>query len=341
MIDDQFWPDESEYADFEADELIDADLPAGHRSGYVAVIGRPNVGKSTLMNHFLGQKIAITSAKPQTTRNQLLGILTLPSADYPDMPPAQVIFMDTPGIHQPLHKLGEYLVSTAQNTLLDADLVVWVVDLTEPPTAEDHLVADVLRAAQTAAQRKRQEPTPVIMALNKLDRPIPAKLDEAAALFTDLYPIDGWLAVSATRGDNRPELLAAILAHLPPGPRYFPADQVTDQQTRFVAAELIREAALRILHQEVPHAMAVVVTEFKARHQNLTYISANLVLERASQKGIVIGDQGRTLKKIGQMARPELEKLLDTRVYLDLWVKIRPKWRKNENELRWLGYTKP
>lgn len=329
----------------EADLLFGETLPPDHRSGFVAVIGRPNVGKSTLMNHFLGQKIAIVSHKPQTTRNQLLGILTLPSETDPNLsalcPAAQVVFVDTPGIHDPHHKLGEYLVDTALNAIPDADVVVWLVDATQPPRAEDELVANAIAETQAKATLQGDPPLHVILALNKVDLLSPeqvvANLEQE---FLAWYPADDWLLLSASRGDNRDELLQRIIQALPHGPRYYPEEQVTDQQTRFIVAELIREAALEILHQEVPHALAVYVTEFKPRHEKLTYISANIVIERKSQKGIVIGERGRTLKRIGRRARPQIEDLVGTRVYLDLWVKIRPKWRKKESELRWLGYAR-
>ncbi len=334
------WPDESEYEAGEAAPLFDEELPPEHRSGFVAVVGRPNVGKSTLLNHLLGQKIAITSPKPQTTRNQLLGILTLPASNYPDLPPAQIIFLDTPGIHQPKHKLGEYLVNTALDTIPDADLILWLVDATEPDHPEDQLVAKTLENLQTDLARRGEALAPVLLLLNKIDLLSPEQLAAAAEPFLALYPADSRLAISASRGDNLSELLPEIIRRLPLGPRYYPEDQVTDQQTRFIVAELVREAALKVLHQEVPHALAVQVIEFKLRHENLTYISANLILERQSQKKIVIGEKGATLKKIGQLARPEIEKLVGAKVYLELWVKIRPKWRKKETELRWLGYSK-
>jgi GTP-binding protein Era len=326
--------------EFDPGELFEEALPSDHRSGFVAVIGRPNVGKSTLMNQILGQKIAIVSAKPQTTRNQLLGILTLPSDLYPDLPPAQVVFVDTPGIHLPRHKLGEYLVEAAERAIPDADVLLWLVDAAEPPDDEDRLVAEMIAKAQSERQQAGEPALPVLLALNKLDLLSPE--DQGARLkepFLDLYPANDSLFLSASRGDNREELLRRLVERLPLGPRYFPEEQVTDQQTRFIAAELIREAALEVLHQEVPHSLAVVVIEFKPRSDEMTYISANLIIERPSQKKIVIGEKGQTLKKIGQMARPQIEELVDSRVYLDLWVKIRPKWRKNENELRWLGYA--
>jgi GTP-binding protein Era len=292
-----------------------------HRSGFVAVVGRPNVGKSSLMNAWLGQKIAIVSPKPQTTRQRLLGIYT--SAD------AQVIFMDTPGIHDPRHRLGEAMVETALRTIADADLVLFVLDASEPPTADDRIVAAAIR-------RSRRE-TPVVMALNKKDRlPAGARTDTEAYLA--LLPTAVWLPISATRGDGCEALLRLIIDRLPPGPRYYPADQVTDQQERFIAAELIREAALTRLHQEVPHAVAVVTEEFKPRGPDMTYIRATMYVERDSQKRILIGQGGRTLKDIGQAARTEIEKMVGSRVYLELWVKVRSKWRENEDDLRLLGY---
>jgi GTP-binding protein Era len=336
-------PNQAEYDNGEASPLFDDELPPDHRSGYVTVIGRPNVGKSTLMNHFLGQKIAIVSPKPQTTRNQILGILTIPSTFDPKplegCPPAQVIFIDTPGIHRPHHKFGEYLTETAIETIPDADVVVWLGDATKPPTPEDRLVAEALREAKARAKRRGESTVPILLALNKIDLLSTENLANVEQPFLALHPADDWLTLSATRGDHRIELLRRIINHLPPGPRYFPEDQVTDQQTRFIAGELIREAALDVLHQEVPHALAVQVSEFKRRNENLTYVSANLILERSSQKKIVIGQKGKTLKKIGQLARPQIEALVETKVYLELWVKVRPKWRKKENELRWLGYS--
>jgi GTP-binding protein Era len=282
------------------------------------------VGKSTLMNAWLGQKIAIVSPKPQTTRHRLLGIYTADGA--------QVIFMDTPGIHDPRHRLGEAMVETATRTIADADVVLLVVDASESPSPEDRLVASAIRRCGSHL--------PVVMALNKVDCLASADSPYAYA-YLGLVPLAAWLPVSATRGDRRDELLSLIISHLPPGPRYYPAEQVTDQQERFIAAELIREAALNRLYEEVPHALAVVTEEFKQRSPDMTYISATLYVERDSQKPILVGERGRTLKEIGSAARAEIEQLVGTRVYLELWVKVRPKWRSKEDDLRCLGYRPP
>ena len=297
------------------------DLPADHRSGFVAVVGRPNVGKSSMLNAYLGQKIAIVSSKPQTTRNRLLGVLTLDGA--------QVIFFDTPGIHKPLHKLGETMVEAASQTIPDADVVLFVVDASVSPRPDDLLVADAIR--------QRAAGLPVILVLNKIDLLSPADTLDAEP-FLQLVSPTAWLPISATRGDNRVQLLDLIIQQLPMGPRYYPEDVVTDQQTRFIVAELIREAALNKLREEVPHSLAVVTNEFKERREDMVYVSATLFVERDTQKGIVIGQGGKMLKAIGQAARKEIELLLETRVYLELHVKVRTNWRKREDDIRRLGY---
>jgi GTP-binding protein Era len=314
------------------------DLPADHRSGFVAVIGRPNVGKSTLLNRLLGQKLAITSPKPQTTREQLLGILTEESA--------QIMFLDTPGIHKPKHKLGEYMVAVASETIRNADLVLWLVDLNFSPTEEDQAIALLLQELHS------HEPLPpLLLGLNQSDR-----WSSNAALTTeriDKYRhLLGWyqrpaapeqpvtaLTFSAKTGDGIDQLLATIRQQLPLGPRYYPEDQVTDMQTRFVVAELIREQALHLLDQEVPHGIAVEVDEFTERNEKMTYISAVIYVERQSQKPIVLGDGGRMIKAIGQAARPDIEEVVGTRVYLELWVKVWEKWRTRSGMLRQLGYA--
>ncbi len=311
-------------------------LPEDHRSGYIAVIGRPNVGKSTLLNRVLGQKIAITSPKPQTTRDQLLGILTTDDAQF--------IFLDTPGIHRPKHKLGKHMVNVAERTITsDADLVLWVVDVNVSPTDEESLIT----ARLVDLHRKGKLP-PIVLVLNKIDAW--EKSDEALAERRKEYlSLLDWLpeddrdavpafAISALTGHGVDELLAGLRALLPLGPRYFPRDQVTDVQTRFVVAELIREQVLNLLKQEVPHSIAVSVTDFKEREDGVIYIAATIYVERQSQKGIVLGHKGAMIKQIGKQARTQIEEMLGAKIYLELWVKVWEKWRKKENLLRRLGY---
>ena len=295
-----------------------------HRSGFVSIIGKPNVGKSTLMNAYLGQKVAIVSPKPQTTRHKIRGILTLPNA--------QIIFVDTPGIHNPLHKLGEYMVKTAISAILDTDVVVFLVDVSQLPDDEDRFIAQIL---------KERCKSPVILAMNKMDLLTPDKVKPHTEAYLALGEFKDWILISATTGDNLDKLRDMIISYLPPGPRYYPEDQIADVDERFIAAELIREKALHFLHQEVPHSIAVVIDEFKDRSEDLSYISATIFVEKESQKAIVIGKDGAMLKKIGQAARRELEIILGRKVYLELWVKVRRRWRKDEEELRRLGYIAP
>ncbi len=298
------------------------ELPPDHRSGFVAVVGEPNVGKSTLMNYYLGQKVAIVSPRPQTTRQQLLGVLTRPEA--------QVIFVDTPGIHRPHTKLGEFMVETARRAILDADVVLWLVDISTPPSRQEQVIAGWLADVSQP-----------IIALNKMDLVPDEELPVRAEAYRELLPRAESIPISAVRGDGCERLLQAIIDKLPLGPRYFPEEQVTDQQERFIAAEMIREQVLNHLYEEVPHAVAVMVEEFKARQKGALYISATVYVERDTQKGILIGKGGQMLKTIGAAARQEIEKAFDARVYLELWVKVRKNWRKDEKELRRLGYALP
>ncbi len=296
-----------------------------YRAGFVAIVGRPNVGKSTLLNAYLGQKIAIISPKPQTTRTVIRGGLTLPRA--------QVIFLDTPGIHDPIHKLGEYMVAAATRAVKDADVVVWLVDLTAPPNEEDRQIAALLR---------EECRVPLLLALNKVDRV--ADVAAAGRPYRDLLEEEGRplydlaLPISARQGEGRDELLQAIIERLPESPPYYPDDFLTDQPMRVIVAELIREQVLHFTRQEVPHAVAVIVEEFQERTPERTYISAYIYVERETQKKILLGREGQMLKKIGQAARRETEAFLGRRVYLDLWVKVRKNWRKKPGALRWLGY---
>jgi len=293
-----------------------------HRSGFVAVVGRPNVGKSTLINHFLEQKIAIVSDKPQTTRHTQLGILTRPDA--------QVIFVDTPGMHEPRNALGEYMVEAAAHALLEAEAVLFIVDVSKPPRPEDE------RLAKRIA--KRPGIAPVILAMNKSDLLEPGDVLPNSNAYRALAPGAAWMLVSATRGDNLDALLTLIVNALPEGPALYPEDEVTQTHLRDLAAEFVREAALNALEQEVPHGIAVEVEEFQERPAGPTYIAATLYVERESHKRIVIGKGGDMIKKIGMAARQEIQNLLEKPVYLELRVKVRPNWRKDEREVKRLGY---
>jgi GTP-binding protein Era len=305
------------------DNFLDlTDIPEGHKSGFVAVIGRPNVGKSTLVNQFVGQKVAIVSPKPQTTRSRIMGILTREEA--------QVIFVDTPGLHRPRHKLGRAMVATATRAIPGADVVLFMVDVSVPPTGEDRMIAGLIR---------EQTEAPVILVLNKMDLLPPEKVEPHTESYWELAPYHHeWMMTVATQRVNLDKLLALTVAALPEGPRYYPGDQVTDQTERQIAAELIREQVLRCTRQEVPHAVAVVVEEFKERESGAIYVAANVFVERESQKGIIIGRQGQMLRRIGSAARQEIERMTSGRVFLDLWVKVRKGWRRDERELRRLGY---
>ena len=303
---------------------VPEDLPEGFRSGFVAVMGKPNVGKSTLINGYVGQKVAIVSPKPQTTRRRLRGILTLPQA--------QIVFIDTPGIHQPRHKLGEYMVETAVRAIPDADVVLFMVDVSTLPEAEDLQLAELIQERAAGV---------CILVLNKVDLLSPEKEEEHRRAYSGLIDCQDWIMFSATEGHNRQELLELMIEHLPLGPQFYPPDQITDQPLRFMAAELIREQVLHHLYQEVPHSVAVVVEEFGERRKDLTYIEATIYVAKDSQKGIIIGEKAKMLKQIGTAARQEIERLLRTRVYLELWVKVRRRWPRDEAALRYLGYTLP
>ena len=273
--------------------LVPEDLPPDHRSGFVAVVGKPNAGKSTLMNAYLGQKVAIVSPKPQTTRDRLLGILTL-VRERGDPADAQIIFVDTPGIHKPLHKLGQYMVETAVRAIPDADVVLFLVDVSRPPNDEDRQIAEILR---------QRGSMPVLLTLNKADLVTAEQEAANAEAYQALGQFDDALPVSALRGDNLDALLEATIERLPLGPRFYPEGQITDQQTRFIAAELVREQVLRHIRQEIPYSVAVIVDQFKARSEEMTYISANIFVERDTQKPIILGQGGRMIKRIGKDAR--------------------------------------
>jgi GTP-binding protein Era len=297
-------------------------MPEFH-AGFVAVIGRPNAGKSTLINVLLGQKVAAVSPRPQTTRRRQLGILTREDA--------QIVFVDTPGLHPPRHKLGEFLNQEAEEALKGVDLIVWMVDSSEEPSDEDRFIARLLDGLKKAP--------PVLLALNKIDRLSPDTIEARAGAYGSLVRRPPEVAaISATRGDGLEALVSAILGHLPARPPEFEAEQVTDLYEREIAADLIREAALIFLREEIPHSLAVRLDEFTERGEAGAYIAATLFVERETQKGIVIGEGGKMLKKIGSAARAEIEKMSGRKVFLELRVKVLKDWRNDPSALKRFGY---
>jgi GTPase len=296
------------------------------RSGFVAVMGRPNVGKSTLINGLLGQKVAAVSPRPQTTRKRQMGILTLEEP----VRMAQIIFVDTPGLHRPRHKLGELMNQEAVQTLEESDLVLFVVDASQPPNEEDYLLFELLSALK--------RPTTVILALNKLDAVSTASFETNRAAFLQGVPTALAIPISATRGDNLPDLLEAVLQRLPEGPPFFPEDQLTDLYEREIAADLIREAGLILLRDEVPHGIAVRIDQYTERGEEGVYIESTLFVERETHKPIIIGKEGQMIKKIGIAARQEIEKMSGRKVYLELKVKVRKNWRDDDKTLKTFGY---
>jgi GTPase len=296
--------------------------PPNFRSGFVGIIGRPNVGKSTLMNQLVGQKVAITSPVAQTTRNRLQGILTTDNA--------QIILVDTPGIHKPHHQLGEVLVHNAKAAIAAVDVVLFMVDGSEKAGGGDRFIAELL---------ERAEP-PVIVGLNKIDRrKNPRDPGELQASYADLRGDRAWPLVefSALTGAGLPDLQAQLIDHLAPGPFYYPPDLVTDRPERFIMAELIREQVLLLTQEEVPHAVAVTIERVQ-EDAKITRVLATISVERNSQKGILIGKGGQMLKAIGSAARGEMQKLIAGKVYLELFVKVQPKWRQSRLRLAELGY---
>ncbi len=301
-----------------------------HRSGFVAVVGKPNVGKSTLVNALIGHKVAITSTKAQTTRRRILGILTRDDA--------QMLFVDTPGIHQAKHALNHYMMSEVDEALSDCDAILFVVDVSLSPTDDDRRVAEKINAL---AQ-------PKILAMNKSDaldpRNVVANVAAYEALIAPSPSVEGGepspnplpegegfgMLTSATRGDNLDKLLAMIVQLMPLGPQYFPGNQATDQTERMLASEFVREQALRYLDQEIPHGIAVAIEEWETRENGVVYIAATIYVDRDSQKGILIGKGGDMLKKIGAGARKEIQRELNTKIFLELWVKVREGWRKDD-----------
>jgi GTP-binding protein Era len=293
------------------------------KSGFVTLIGRPNVGKSTLINRLLRQKVAAVSPRPQTTRRRQLGILT--TDEY------QVIFMDTPGIHKGKDRLDEYMNSTAQETILDADIVVWIVDAGVEPQPEDLMIADILKSMPRL-------PTLVLL-LNKVDTLSEEERVARKQSYSTLVESTVISEISALRGDGQEELLAVLLSHLPEGPLYYDREQITDFYEREIAADLIRQACLEELRDEIPHGIAVRIDEYKERSDDQTYIHATIIVNRDSHKGIVIGKGGLMLKQIGTLARKEIEEMTDGRIFLELRVKTNKNWRNNPEILKYLGFA--
>lgn len=291
-------------------------------SGFVSLVGRPNVGKSTLMNRLIGEKIAIISNKPQTTRNRVQSILT--KDDF------QIVFIDTPGIHKPRHKLGEFMVKSAETTLNEVDAVLMLIEPADRVLEADRLIIEKF---------SKIIKSPVILVINKVDSTDKERVFKVIDNYRKLYDFAEIVPISALEGTNTDELLEVIKKYLPEGPQYFPSDMITDQPERQIAAEIIREKALRLLQEEIPHGIAVEIMEMKKRPEgNMVDVRATIYCEKDSHKGIIIGKHGAMLKKIGTNAREDIQKLLGSPIYLDLWVKVKKDWRDNDFLLKNFGY---
>ncbi len=292
-----------------------------YKSGFITIIGRPNVGKSTFMNRVIGQKIAIMSDKPQTTRNKIQGVLTEKDA--------QMIFIDTPGIHKPKHKLGDFMVKVAENTLNEVDAVMFMINAAEGYGRGDQFIIDRLQNVKN----------PVFLIINKIDQVHPDQLLPLIEQYKDKYNFKEIVPISALEGNNVNHLLEVLKEELPEGPQYYPEDQITDHPERFIISELIREKALQLTREEVPHSIAVVIENINPDEREKLLIQATIITERKSQKGIIIGKQGSMLKEIGVKARQDIENLLGTKVYLELWVKVQKDWRNKQHQLNEYGFT--
>ena len=291
------------------------------KSGFVSIVGRPNVGKSTLMNTVIGEKIAIVSEKPQTTRTRIQGIYTSPEG--------QIIFIDTPGIHKPRHLLGEYMVKVSTRSLEEVDLIYYMTDVSRPFGGGEQFILNQLKDATV----------PIFLLVNKIDLANEIKVEEYIKDFTSYMTFAEIIPLSATLGTNISVLLEKTYAYLPEGPLYYPEDDLTDQPVSFIVAELIREKALILTRDEVPHSLAVEIEEFDSQAaKGKTYLRAVIYTERDSQKGIIIGKNGQMLRNIGEQSRQDIEAMLGRPVYLDLWVKVKKNWRDNEINLKQLGY---
>ena len=290
------------------------------KSGFVAIVGRPNVGKSTFMNYVLGQKIAIMSDKAQTTRNKIQGVYTKDNA--------QIVFLDTPGIHKPKHELGEFMVKSAYSALKEVDAVLFMVNVSEKRGPGDDFIIEKLKGIKT----------PIFLVLNKIDLVTPEVLLERVESYKDALDFAGVFPISVLQGNNVNELMEALIEALPEGPQFYPADQITDHPEYFVVSELIREKILQLTQEEIPHSVAVTVDKMQKDEFDKVHVYANIIVERKSQKGIIIGKGGRLLKEIGTRARRDIQQLLGNKVYLELWVKVEKDWRKRKSNLQEYGY---
>ena len=291
-----------------------------YKSGFAALIGRPNVGKSTLMNCLIGQKIAITSKKPQTTRNRIQTVYTSDEG--------QIVFVDTPGIHKAKNKLGDYMVNVAEHSLRDVDVILWLVEPTDYIGAGEQHIIEQLKKAKA----------PVILVINKIDTVRREQLLGYIEAYRGQLDFAEVVPVSALKSDNTDVLIAQIMKYLPYGPAFYDEDTITDQPTRQIVAELIREKVLRSIDEEIPHGVAVTIESMKNRHK-IVDIDATIICERDSHKGIIIGKQGAMLKKISSMARHDMEKFMGTQIYLETWVKVKENWRDNPAAIQNFGYT--
>ena len=289
------------------------------KSGFVAIVGRPNVGKSTFMNYVLGQKIAIMSDKAQTTRNKIQGVYTKDDA--------QIVFLDTPGIHKPKHELGEFMVKSAYSALKEVDAVLFMVNVSEKRGPGDDFIIEKLKGIKT----------PIFLVLNKIDLVTPEVLLERVESYKDALDFAGVFPISVLQGNNVNELMEGLINALPEGPQYYPADQITDHPEYFVVSELIREKILQLTQEEIPHSVAVTVDKMQKDEFDKVHVYANIIVERKSQKGIIIGKGGRLLKEIGTRARRDIQQLLGNKVYLELWVKVEKDWRKRKSNLQEYG----
>ncbi|MEB6145757.1 GTPase Era [Enterococcus casseliflavus] len=293
-----------------------------HKSGFVAIVGRPNVGKSTLLNRVVGQKIAIMSDKAQTTRNKIQGVYTTDDA--------QLIFIDTPGIHKPKHRLGDFMVETAYSALREVDVTLFMISADQKRGKGDDFIIERLRQSQT----------PVFLVINKIDKVHPDALLAIIEDYSSQMDFAEIVPISATEGHNFETLMKLLIDEMPEGPQYFPEDQITDHPEYFIVSELLREKVLLLTRDEVPHSVAVVVDSMKRDHNDKVHIQATIIVERDSQKGIIIGKGGKMLKQIGTKARLDIEHLLDDKVFLELWVKVQKDWRDKQTFLTDYGYRK-